>query len=103
MRVIWRHVDEARAEDVAAGVRVVHLWQGEFQRRCQVVEIGPGAEWACRGTHVPGPEEVYVLEGVFNDGERDYPAGSFIHNMAGSSHAPQSAVGCRIFVYYPEG
>jgi anti-sigma factor ChrR (cupin superfamily) len=103
MRVIWRHVDDSPTEEVAPGVRVVYLWDGEFQRRAQVVEITAGAAWPCRGTHVPGPEEVYVLEGVLNDGVRDYPAGSFIHNMAGSSHAPRSAIGCRLFVYYPEG
>ena len=41
--------------------------------------------------------------GVFNDGARDYPAGSFIHAPAGSSHVPQSAKGCTLFLFYPEG
>ena len=39
----------------------------------------------------------------FNDGVRDYPAGTFIHNPAGSSHVPQSRTGCVLFVFYPEG
>jgi len=46
---------------------------------------------------------VYVVSGVFNDGVRDYPAGSFTHNPAGSSHVPQSKTGCTLFVFYPEG
>jgi hypothetical protein len=38
-----------------------------------------------------------------DDGVRDYPAGSFIHAPAGSSHVPQSETGCTLFVFYPEG
>lgn len=53
--------------------------------------------------HEPGPEEVHVVSGVFNDGVRDYPAGTFIHNPAGSSHVPQSETGCTLFLFYPEG
>jgi anti-sigma factor ChrR (cupin superfamily) len=53
--------------------------------------------------HEPGAEEVYVVSGVFNDGVRDYAAGSFIHNPAGSSHIPQSKTGCTLFVFYPQG
>ena len=63
----------------------------------------PGACWEGIDLHEPGPEEVYVVSGVFNDGVRDYPAGSFIHNPKGSSHVPQSKTGCTIFVFYPEG
>lgn len=44
-----------------------------------------------------------MLSREFNDGVRDYPAGSFIHNPAGSSHVPQSSTGCTLFVFYPEG
>ncbi|WP_344240054.1 cupin domain-containing protein [Kribbella hippodromi] len=50
-----------------------------------------------------GTGGVFVVDGVFNDGERDYPAGSFIHAPAGSSHVPQSATGCTLFLFYPEG
>jgi hypothetical protein len=67
--------------------------------------LGPELEltaFAMRWHHHP-PEEVYVVDGVFNDGIRDNPAGSFIHAPAGSSHVPQSAGGCTLFVFYPEG
>jgi hypothetical protein len=42
------------------------------------------------------------MHGVFNDGTRDYPAGTFIHHPIGSSHIPQSAIGCTLFIFYPE-
>jgi len=44
-----------------------------------------------------------VVSGVFNHGVRDYPAGTFIHAPAGSSHVPQSRTGCTLFLFYPEG
>jgi ChrR Cupin-like domain len=44
-----------------------------------------------------------VLDGICNDGIRDYPADTHVHNPAGSSHLPQSRTGCRLFVFYPEG
>ncbi len=46
----------------------------------------------------PLGEEIFVLEGVFSDESGDYPAGSYIRNPPGSSHAPFSKQGCTIFV-----
>ena len=48
-------------------------------------------------TH-PGGEEIFVLEGVFSDENGDYPAGTYLRNPAGTSHAPFSKHGCVIFV-----
>lgn len=46
----------------------------------------------------PMGEEIYVLEGTFSDETGDYPAGSYLRNPPGSSHAPGSKTGCVIFV-----
>ena len=89
--------------EIFPGVRKRVLWEGVNGARAQVLEIDPGARYLKLDVHHPGPEEIYVVSGVFNDGLRDYPAGSFVHNPAGSSHLPQSRVGCVLFVYYPEG
>src|ERR1043166_2623810 len=100
----WSEIASAPVKEKFGGtVRVRTLWEGTNGATAQVVEFEPGA--CCEGldVHEPGPEEVYVVSGVFNDGVRDYPAGSFIHNPTGSSHIPQSKTGCRIFVFYPEG
>lgn len=48
-------------------------------------------------THPKG-EEIFVLEGVFSDETGDYPAGSYLRNPPGSSHAPFSKEGCVLFV-----
>ncbi len=100
----WTHVDDAPLKEKFGGtVRVRTLWQSSSGAKAQVVEIDAGGCWEGVDVHEPGPEEVYVVSGVFNDGVRDYAAGSFIHNPAGSSHVPQSKTGCTLFVFYPEG
>jgi anti-sigma factor ChrR (cupin superfamily) len=46
----------------------------------------------------PMGEEIFVLEGVFSDENGDYPAGTYLRNPPGSSHAPFSDKGCVILV-----
>ena len=46
----------------------------------------------------PLGEEFLVLDGVFSDEHGDYPAGTFVLNPPGSSHAPESRDGCSLFV-----
>ena len=102
--VEWATVEQTAVREKFGGtIRVRTLWQGTNKATAQFVEIDPGGCWEGVDLHSPGPEEVYVVSGVFNDGVRDYPAGTFIHNPAGSSHVPQSKTGCTLFVFYPEG
>lgn len=99
------HINDAKPVEVYPGIRLRTLLSSDSPTgtRIQFVEIGPGGRFLELDVHQPGPEEVYVLEGVFNDGARDYPAGSLIHNPAGSSHIPQSASGCKLLVILPQG
>ena len=46
----------------------------------------------------PGGEEIYVLDGVFQDEHGSYPAGSWLRNPPGSVHQPWSEAGCTIWV-----
>ena len=94
---------DVSALEIYPGVRKRLLWQGANGAKAQVLEIDPGGRFLKLDVHHPGPEEIYVVSGVFNDGLRDYPAGSFVHNPAGSSHLPQSRQGCVLFVFFPEG
>ncbi len=91
------------AEEIFPGVRKRELWQGHNGAKAAIVEIDAGASFTTLDVHEPGPEEVLVLSGVFNDGVHDYQTGSFIHNPAGSAHVPQSKEGCVLFVFFPEG
>ncbi len=99
----WASIESSAARELFRGIRVRTLWEGEGGAKAQVLEMEPGTCWEGSDVHEPGPEEVFVVSGVFNDGVRDYPAGSFIHAPAGSSHVPQSRTGCVLFLFYPEG
>jgi anti-sigma factor ChrR (cupin superfamily) len=104
MEIEWSTTENSPAKEKFGGmVKVYTLWQSTEGAKAQVVEIKPRGCWEGVDVHEPGPEEVFVVSGVFNDGVRDYPEGSFIHNPAGSSHVPQSKTGCKLFVFYPEG
>ncbi|HEX8154734.1 MAG TPA: DinB family protein [Thermoanaerobaculia bacterium] len=87
---------------ISDGIRVRELWQ-EGARRALQVELDAGAQWPGLDHHVPGPEDVVVLAGDYDDGVAVHGPGAFLHHPAGSSHSPKSVGGCTLFVYYPEG
>nr|WP_052230419.1 cupin domain-containing protein [Streptomyces sp. CT34] len=100
---VWSAVQDAPVREIFPGIRVRPLWTGDDGAKAQVLEMDPHTCWEGVDVHEPGPEEVYVVSGVFHDGEREYPAGSFLHAPAGSWHIPQTTTGCTLFVFYPEG
>lgn len=68
----------------------------ESGRTTSIVRYAPGSSFS---QHVHGGgEEIFVLEGVFSDESGDFPAGSYLRNPPGSSHAPRSEGGCLLFV-----
>jgi anti-sigma factor ChrR (cupin superfamily) len=98
----WCAVAEAPSREVFPGIRLRPLWRSD-PARAYVLEMDPGTGWPHKDVHEPGPEEVFVVSGTFNDGVRDYPAGTFIHAPAGSWHVPQTTTGCTLFLFYPAG
>lgn len=102
-QIVHVNQKDVTAREIYPGVRKRVLWHGANGAKAQILEIDAGARFLKLDVHHPGPEEIYVVSGVFNDGARDYPAGTFVHNGAGSSHLPQSTEGCVLFVFFPEG
>lgn len=102
MNFAERVVIETAAQDwqpsPAAGVSRKPLAR-EFREQghaTSIVRYEPGSRFK---THPhPKGEEILVLEGVFSDESGDYPAGTYLRNPPGSSHAPFSEEGCVIFV-----
>lgn len=68
----------------------------EAGRVTSVVRYDPGSRFHSH-PHPQG-EEILVLEGIFSDEHGDYPAGSYLLNPEGFSHAPHSEPGCVLFV-----
>jgi anti-sigma factor ChrR (cupin superfamily) len=68
----------------------------ENGRMTSLVRYDPGSSLA-EHAH-PGGEEILVVKGVLSDQHGDYPAGSFLLNPEGFSHAHSSRHGCVLFV-----
>lgn len=101
--LVWVEPGAVPPQELFPGIRKRTLWRGENGAKALIVELDAESCWQGIDVHEPGPEEVYVVSGVFNDGVRDYPAGTFLHHPAFTSHIPQSKTGCTLFVFYPEG
>ena len=82
----------------AGGVNRIPLERenAESGRTTSIVEYIAGA--AFQSHSHPLGEEIFVLEGTFSDENGDYPAGTYIRNPPGTSHAQFSKKGCKIFV-----
>ena len=61
-----------------------------------LVRWAPGTVFQPHGH--PGGEEIFVLDGVFQDEHGTYPVGSWLRNPPGSVHRPWSEAGCTIWV-----
>jgi anti-sigma factor ChrR (cupin superfamily) len=88
-------------QEIFSGICACELWNNQAGSKALVVKIDPGGKWQGFDVHEMSSEEIFVIEGIFNDGERDYHEGTFIHNPIGSKHIPQSETGCLLFVFYP--
>jgi len=69
---------------------------GEVARATSIVRYAPGSRFEPHSHG--GGEEILVLEGTFSDEQGNYPAGTYLRNPVGSSHAPFSDGGCTILV-----
>ena len=94
--------DNALQRDIGNGITTRTLWSDGL-RRALLVDLPASSQWPGIDYHVPGPEEVYILSGDFDDGAAVYHAGTFLHHPAGSSHSPRTENGCSLLVFYPEG
>jgi anti-sigma factor ChrR (cupin superfamily) len=83
------------APGLVPGLTVLPL-HGFGEERVALVRWEPGTRFPLHAH--PGGEEIFVLEGVFEDDQGAYPAGTWLRNPAGSRHAPFSRSGCLIWV-----
>jgi anti-sigma factor ChrR (cupin superfamily) len=97
-RVVMHAADAEWVPSPLPGVqrRMLDRQGGELARATSLVRYAPGARFS-RHVH-DGGEEILVLEGVFSDETGDHPAGTYLRNPPGSSHAPWSEPGCLLYV-----
>lgn len=101
-KVVFANWKQQPEQEIFSGIQVYSVWQGKTKGKAVVVTIKPGCKWQGVDFHEDSSEEIFVISGTFNDGERDYEAGTFIHYPVGSSHIPQSDTGCNLFVFHPD-
>lgn len=97
-RVVVRTEDMAWQDSPMAGVarRPLDRVGGEVARATSIVRYAPGSRFS---PHVHGGgEELFILDGVFEDEHGSFPAGCYARNPPGSRHTPGSTPGCVIFV-----
>jgi anti-sigma factor ChrR (cupin superfamily) len=80
---------------LVAGLEVMPL-HAFGSEQVALVRWAPGTQFQAH-SHTGG-EEIFVLEGVFQDEHGTYPAGSWLRNPPGSVHRPWSEGGCTIWV-----
>ncbi len=100
-QITFANWKEQSMSEIYPGINACQLWSGATGSKALVVKIEPGGKWQGWDKHETGSEEIFVVNGTFNDGERSYPEGTFIHHPLGSRHVPQSDTGCLLFVFYP--
>ena len=97
-RVALNHntLDWLKSPQTGVERRLLERTGYEVAKATSVVRYQPGARFDSH-THEFG-EEILVLEGALSDEHGDYPAGTYVMNPPGSSHAPRSDSGCVLFV-----
>jgi anti-sigma factor ChrR (cupin superfamily) len=97
-RVVLDHHDLPWILSPSFGVerRMLDRKGDELAKATSIVRYQAGARFPSH-VHEFG-EEILVLDGVLSDETGSYPAGSYIMNPPGSSHAPFSEEGCTLFV-----
>ena len=97
-RVVINHHDLPWVQSPESGIerRMLDRLGDEVAKATSIVRYQPGSKFQTH-THEFG-EEILVMNGAFSDESGDYPAGTYIMNPPGSSHAPFSESGCTLFV-----
>ena len=77
------------------GLNVMPLYERKAEH-VALVRFAAGTHFQRHGH--PGGEEIFVLDGVFEDEHGRYPKATWLRNPSGSSHQPFSTEGCEILV-----
>ncbi len=81
----------------APGVQQIPLYFDEAHpESVRLLRFAPGARLP--EYEMLGGEEIFVLEGAFEDGQGSYPKGAWLRNPPGGRHALASKKGCRLYV-----
>ena len=99
-KITFAHWKNLPIQKLFTGIYFGKLWQSKVGKKAVIVKIKPGGKWQGWDEHKNTSKKIFVA-GNFNDGERDCPERTCIHNPIGSKHIFQSDTGYILFVFYP--
>lgn len=94
-------LENIKETNVTDKIKQFILWEGENGKHTAIYKFDKNAKLPFIDHHEKYDEHIYVMDGVFNDGENDYKKGSYIINPKGTAHQPQSVDGCTFLVTFP--
>ena len=94
-RVVVETAQSAWVPGLVKGLQVMPL-HSYGTENVALVKWAPGTEFQPHKHW--GGEEIFVLDGVFEDEFGTYPQGSWLRSPSGSRHTPFSRAGCTIYV-----
>lgn len=88
-------------EEIAPGARRKTLYNDpETGQRVRLVQWDAGYSLPVVDEH-PHGEYLFILEGTFVDQNQASGAGTYIHNLPGSSHQPNTPDGVKFLAFIP--
>jgi len=93
-------IENIQSMEITKGISQQILWNGENGKHTAIYKFEANSKLPFVDLHSLYDEHIYVIDGTFNDGMKNYEKGSYIINPKGTAHLPQSKEGCTIFVIY---
>ncbi|MCT7635036.1 cupin domain-containing protein [Aliarcobacter butzleri] len=89
--IVSNLLDDITPIEITKGVSQYILWKNNDGKLTAIYKFEKNSKLPFLDEHI------FVISGVFNDGNKKYKEGSFIINPKGTSHIPQSEEGCTYF------
>lgn len=96
--IVSNLLDDITPIEITKGVSQYILWQSNDGKLTAIYKFEKNSKLPFLDEHNLFDEHIFVISGVFNDGNKKHKEGSFIINPKGTSHIPQSEEGCTILV-----
>lgn len=91
-------LDDVIPNEITKGVKQYKFKENSDGKLTAIYKFDKNSKLPFIDKHDLFDEYIFVISGVFNDGNKEYKEGSFIINPKGTSHIPQSKEGCTILV-----
>ena len=96
--IVSNLLDDITPIEITKGVSQYILWKNNVGKLTAIYKFEKNSKLSFLDEHNLFDEHIFVISGVFNDGNKKHKEGSFIINPKGTSHIPQSEEGCTILV-----